>query len=37
MLELTYNPAAKNKGFFGGTNKGEGDEKLCDYIEGYLR
>ena len=35
MLELTYNPGAKTKGFFGG-NKGQGDEKLPDYVEGYL-
>ena len=31
MAEITYNPGAKNKGFWGG-NKGEGEEKLADYF-----
>jgi hypothetical protein len=31
FLEITYNPASKTKGFFGGV-KGEGDEKLADYF-----
>lgn len=33
FLEISY--GAKNKGFFGG--KGEGEEKLADYIEGTLK
>jgi hypothetical protein len=33
---MNYNPAAKTKGFFGGA-KGEGDEKLPDYFEGFIR
>lgn len=35
FLEVNYGP--KNKGGFFGGNKGEGDEKLADYIEGTLK
>lgn len=37
FLELSYDPNAKHRGFFGGSSKGEGDEKLIDYLEGYMK
>jgi hypothetical protein len=38
FVEISYNPLAKQKGFFGGGGKNlVGDERLADYFEGYVR
>ena len=37
FLEINYDPGAKNRGFFGGNSKAEGDEKLIDYFEGHVK
>lgn len=36
-MELQFNPASKNRKFFGGSNQNSGESQLHDYIEGTLK
>ena len=36
-MELTFNPSAKKRGFFGGNGNITGDAQFHDYIEGTLK